>query len=67
MQYAAQYPFTPGTEGERRAKGRYLFMGKKPKNKPAGSPRGFDFYLNKISMVVFTVLAVVFVYTAIST
>ena len=42
-------------------------MGKKPKNKPAGSPRGFDFYLNKISLVVFTVLAVVFVYTAIST
>ena len=42
-------------------------MGKKPKNKPAGRPRGFDFYLNKISLVVFTVLAVVFVYTAIST
>lgn len=42
-------------------------MGNKPKNKSAGSPRGFDFYLNKISLVVFTVLAVAFVVTAVST
>jgi len=41
-------------------------MGKKP-NKTSGGSRGFDFYLNKVALVAFTVLAVVFVVTAIST
>ncbi len=41
-------------------------MVKKP-NKTACGSRGFDFYLIKVSLVAFTVLAVVFVVTAIST
>ncbi len=41
-------------------------MGKKP-NKSPGGTRGFDFYLNKVALVAFTALAVVFVVTAIST
>lgn len=41
-------------------------MGKHP-NKTSGGTRGFDFYLNKVALLAFTVLAVVFVVTAIST
>lgn len=42
-----------------------MFMGKKP-NKTGGKTRGFDFYLNKVALVVFSVLAILFVYTAVS-
>ena len=40
-------------------------MGKKPKKNEKS--RGFDFYFNKLALVIFTLMAILFVITAIST